>query len=142
VTRLQALFVDDDPAIRKTFTALLELEGFEVLALASAREATAVLAVRDFDLVVTDMRMETPLAGYDVVRAARNLPSSPEIIILTAYPLQTSDWKQQGAYALFMKGGNMGSLLSTIRDLADRRRATRKDPDDPPPDIRRKISMN
>jgi CheY-like chemotaxis protein len=84
---------------------------------ASAAEAVAVLGQEEFELVVTDMRMETPIAGYDVVRSALAQSYNPVVVILTAYPLQAAEWKREGAHAMFMKGDSPLTLLSEIRSL-------------------------
>ena len=67
----QVLIVDDEPMILSTLADVFRLRHFEVSTATSAEEAIAMLAERDFDLVLTDIRMETPLAGYDVIAEAK-----------------------------------------------------------------------
>ena len=70
------LLVDDELAILLTLKAILEINGFEVVTAASAKEAIQKLKKNSFHMVITDMRMETDKAGYDVVRAAKKMASS------------------------------------------------------------------
>ena len=68
-------------------------------------------------MVITDMRMETETAGYDVIRAAKQTPYNPATAILTAYPSLGSDWKSKGAQSLLVKPINTHELLRQIEAL-------------------------
>ncbi len=60
---IKVLLADDEAAILQTMTRILELEGLQVAACSSAADALKCLAEGDFDLVTTDMRMESADAG-------------------------------------------------------------------------------
>ena len=111
------LLADDELAILLTLKAILEMNGFEVETAASAREAEQKLATAQFDMVITDMRMETETAGYDVIRAARKQSYNPATAILTAYPSLGTDWKNHGAQSLLVKPVNTHDLLRQIEAL-------------------------
>lgn len=97
------LIVDDEAAVLSMLTVIMETQGYRVTGAHSAREAQKLLNEASFDLVLTDMKMETPTAGYDVARAAARQPYAPLVVILTAYPLIASDWKRSGAHAMLAK---------------------------------------
>lgn len=111
------LLADDELAILLTLKAILEMNGFEVETAASAREASEKLDSSHFDMVITDMRMETETAGYDVIRAARKQQYDPATAILTAYPALGTDWKNSGAQSLLVKPMNTQDLLRQIEAL-------------------------
>ncbi len=111
------LLVDDEPAILLTLKAILEMNGFEIETASSAREAVHKLADSVFQMVITDMRMETETAGDDVITAAKQQPYNPAISILTAYPALGRDWKNKGAQSLFVKPMNTPELLRQIEAL-------------------------
>ena len=111
------LLVDDELAILLTLRAILEMNGFEVETAASAREAEGKLVDGDFHMVITDMRMETETAGYDVIRTAKQQPYNPAVAILTAYPSLGSDWKSRGAESMLVKPMNANDLLRQIEAL-------------------------
>lgn len=111
------LLVDDELAILLTLKAILEMNGFEVETAASAREAELKLNSAEFDMVITDMRMETELAGYDVIRAARQQEYNPATAILTAYPSLGTEWKKRGAQSLLVKPVNTQDLLRQLEAL-------------------------
>lgn len=111
------LLVDDELAILLTLKALLEMHGFEVETAASAREAIEKLDAGVFQMVITDMRMETETSGYEVIQAARKQSYSPATAILTAYPSLSGDWKKRGAQSMLVKPMNTVDLLRQIEAL-------------------------
>jgi DNA-binding response OmpR family regulator len=111
------LLVDDELAILLTLKAILEMNGFEVETAASAKEAISKLNKNTYNMVITDMRMETDTAGYDVVRAAKRQNNPPAVALLTAYPLLGSDWKSEGANSMLVKPMNTNDLLRQIEAL-------------------------
>jgi len=80
------LLVDDDLAVLLTLKTVLELHGFEVDTAASTAEALARLESGVYHMVISDLRMETMEAGWEVIRAARRQSYSPATALLTAYP--------------------------------------------------------
>ena len=115
------LVIDDEPSILGLLKTVMELASFEVQTLASGKEAVLRLAEETFDIVLTDMRMETPTAGFDVIRAARKLQPRPAIAILTAHPISPAEWKPSGADALFIKGADLISLPDRLAALIKQR---------------------
>lgn len=111
------LLVDDELAILLTLRAILEMNGFEVDTAASVKEAKQKLETRTYEMVITDMRMETETAGYDVIRVAREQAYNPATAILTAYPSLGNDWQSRGAQSLLVKPVNTHELLRQIEEL-------------------------
>lgn len=111
------LLVDDELAILLTLKAILEMNGFEVETASSGREALEKLDAGVFQMVITDMRLETETTGYDVIRAAKQKPYNPATSILTAYPSLGSDWKSKGAQSLLVKPVNTQDLLRQVEAL-------------------------
>lgn len=111
------LLVDDEVAILLTLKAILEMNGFEVETAVSARDAAQKLHDHEYHMVITDMRMETESAGYDVVRVAKQQPYNPATAILTAYPALGTEWKQAGAQSLLVKPVGTEDLLRQIEAL-------------------------
>jgi CheY-like chemotaxis protein len=114
---IRVLLVDDEASIRMLLRTALEVADFQVETASSAREAIARLPVSHFDLVITDMRMETVTSGYEVARVASRLDPRPTIVILTAFPIPASQWRAAGADALIVKGTDMLQLPERLRAL-------------------------
>lgn len=118
----RVLVVDDESSIRITLPAILERHGFDVDAASSAREGIQKLVERVFQIVITDMRMETLTAGYDVVRAARMQPYQPATLLVTAFPPEEAEWKACGVGGLFEKPVNVPALLEELQAIVERQR--------------------
>jgi CheY-like chemotaxis protein len=114
---VRILLVDDEAAILSTLKVILETKGHGVVPARSAVEACAALSKQAFDVVITDVKMETGTSGYDVARTARAQPYAPLIVILTALPIQGQQWRQAGADAALIKPVRIEELLSTISKL-------------------------
>lgn len=87
------LLVDDDLAVLLTLKAVLELQGFEVETAASSAEAVARMESGVYQMVISDLRMETEEAGLEVIRAARRQSYDPATALLTAYPPSGEHWR-------------------------------------------------
>ncbi len=120
------LLVDDEVAILLTLKAVLEISGFDVDTAASAREAQSRLKRREYDMVITDMRMESDEAGREVIVAARTAPYHPAVALLTAFPLAEDDWQGMGADKMLVKPMQVPSLIRDLEALLERHQAKLK----------------
>ncbi len=112
------LLVDDDVAVLLTLKAVLEMHDFEVHTARSVAEAEKQLAASTYQMVITDMRMESETAGFQVVQAAKQQSYRPATAILTAYPpLEAEDWKDRGAESLLVKPVGTKDLVRQIEAL-------------------------
>jgi DNA-binding NtrC family response regulator len=78
------LVVDDEINIRDALAALLEDDGHRVNAAASSEQAMEFLREDQFDVVISDLRMNGG-SGLDLLRWIRESCTTTEVIILTAY---------------------------------------------------------
>lgn len=83
-TESSVMVVDDEPGIRTALRANFLRHGWRVETASGVREAIRNLQGREFDLVVTDMRMPDG-SGMEVMRAARSSSPTTAVILLTAY---------------------------------------------------------
>jgi len=110
----RVLLVDDEVAVLLTMKAVLEISGFDVDTAASAREAMLSLKKRSYDMVITDMRMESDEAGREVIVAARTAPCHPAVALLTAFPVADEDWQGMGADKMLVKPMQTRLLIQQI----------------------------
>ena len=113
------LLVDDEVAVLLTLKAVLEISGFDVHTAASAREAKLSLKKRTFDMVITDMRMESDESGREVIVAARTAPYHPAVALLTAFPVADEDWQGMGADKMLVKPMQTRLLIQQIEKLLE-----------------------
>ena len=77
------LIVDDDPAIRKLLTKVVEGNGFKSLMASNGQEAITLAQNRKFDLILLDIMMNGNDDGFDVIRSLRSIGNDIPIIILS-----------------------------------------------------------
>jgi CheY-like chemotaxis protein len=118
----RVLLVDDDPASRLTLKTVLEAGGYNVDSAASAAEAVGKMDDGEYELVLTDLNMESPQAGRKVIAHARNKDYKPATAVITTYqngkPATTRD-------SVLIKPEDVPGLLSKVADLISQR-ATRR----------------
>src|ERR1700689_369069 len=81
----RVLLVDDDPTSRLTLQTVLEASGYHVDSAASAAEAVGKLDEQEYQLVLSDLQMESPEAGLKVLAHARMMDYKPATAIVTTY---------------------------------------------------------
>jgi CheY-like chemotaxis protein len=117
------LLVDDDLAVLLTLKAVLELHGFEVDTAGSSAEAFARMESGVYQMVISDLRMETEEAGLEVLRRARLQAYDPATALLTAFPPSGKRWPLENAHETRETkngtGDNSHSLLIKPLGTAD-----------------------
>ena len=80
---LRVLVVDDEPDIRATVSAMLEIEGYDVDEAANGADALHAVERRPPDLILLDMRMPI-MDGWGFARALRERGHGTPIVVMTA----------------------------------------------------------
>jgi len=117
----RALLVDDEPNILSTLSLILESEGFEVQTAESARSAKEYLTKFTFDLLVTDLSLEQPHSGFELVRIANLQHSKPASVVISGFHDLLAHWQEYGADAGMQKPTDVAELLATISRLLNNR---------------------
>jgi CheY-like chemotaxis protein len=120
----RVLLVDGDVTSRLTLQTVLEAGGYHVDAAASAAEAVGKLDEREYELVLTDLCMESPEAGLKVLAHARMMEYKPATALVATY----QDSRHRGhkdASMVLIEPEDLPGLLSRVADLVSER-ATRK----------------
>jgi DNA-binding NtrC family response regulator len=123
---IRTLLVDDDDAIVQLFRTVLELSDFAVDTANSAASAITQIEETLYEVIITDLRMETSTSGFDVVRAAVKRNPKPLVVLVTAFPVPASEWRKTGADALYVKGANTMALPEQLKELL--KQASRTEP--------------
>ena len=117
MAKRRVLLVDDEVSVLLTLKAVLEISGFDVDTAASAREARSKIKLREYQMVITDMRMESDAAGRDVIQAARTATYHPAVALLTAFP--DDEWADIGADKMLVKPMQTAILIRQIEKMMD-----------------------
>jgi len=115
MAKRKVLLVDDEVTVLLTMKAVLEISGFDVDTAASAREGKSKIKLREYQMVITDMRMESDASGREVIQAARTAPYHPAVALLTAFP--EDDYDDLGADKVLVKAQHTAALLRDIEKL-------------------------
>ena len=84
------LLIDDDPGIRDSLTLMLRTAGHTVEAAVNGRAGLDLASHARFDLVITDVLMPE-MDGAEAVRALRELPQPPRILVMTGGAMLGAD---------------------------------------------------
>ncbi len=117
----RVLVVDDDPTSRLTLQTVLEAGGYHVDSAASAAEAVGKLDERVYELVLSDLVMESPEAGLKVLAHARMMDYKPATALVTTY--QNSHSHKTGR--MLIKPEDIPDLLGKVASLIGIRAARR-----------------
>ena len=111
---LKILFVEDNDEIREALVSLLEGEGYEVGAVASAEEGLVRLESQSFDLLITDYSLPGETGTWLIQHAVqRHFLEASRVLLVTAHP------KPQGAEGIkvIRKPLDLDDFLREIYDL-------------------------
>ena len=116
------LIVDDEPVVLNALKFTLEREGFHVVACTSPLKALAILAERDFSVIISDQRMPE-MMGLDFLIESRRLrPQASRILITAVLALPTIvDAINKGEIFRFVaKPWLREELVATVRNAVQR----------------------
>lgn len=119
MAKRRVLLVDDEVAVLLTMKAVLEISGFDVDTATSAHEGRSKIRTREYQMVITDMRMESDAAGREVIQAARLAPYHPAVALLTAFPVEQDDWMEMGADRMLVKPMQTPVLIRQLEKLLE-----------------------
>jgi CheY-like chemotaxis protein len=119
----RVLLVDDDPATRLTLKTVLAAGGYGVDTAASAAEAVGKLDEGEYELVLSDLQMESPEAGLKVLAHARMMEYKPATALITSYSDHAGTPRRTNS--LLIEPEDVPGLLSKVAELIGER-ATRR----------------
>ena len=104
------LFVDDNEVLCRLTCDILRLEGYHAVPAYDAVEALKVFDKENFDIVVTDLRMQG-MNGLELAREIHNKKPQLPVILVTAYePIEGNEVR-----ACLAKENLFPTLLEKIR---------------------------
>jgi DNA-binding NtrC family response regulator len=115
VKEANILLVDDEQTVLETLSGLFSLKGYNVDTAQDGGEALRKINKKEFDLLVTDIKMPM-LSGLDLLKEVKRKKLDTKVVMITGYgqiPEAVSAMKA-GAYDYFTKPLNDAKLLSTI----------------------------
>ncbi|MBM4120609.1 MAG: sigma-54-dependent Fis family transcriptional regulator [Nitrospira sp.] len=121
------LVVDDDAVARKLLADALEKDGYEVEIAGGGAEAIALGRTRQFDVVLTDIKMGT-VDGLAVLREFRQRSPETAIVLLTAFGSMDGAIEaiKQGAYDYLAKPFKKKEIKLVVKRSLEHSRLVRE----------------
>jgi two-component system response regulator AtoC len=121
------LVVDDEASMRHLLTVILSDRGYQVRAVGGAEAALEELRARDFDVVLTDVRMPGG-DGIALTRAIQDRQPGATVIVMSAYGSHDAaiDAMKAGAYDFLPKPFKPDDVVLCLRKAEERERLTRE----------------
>ncbi len=122
----RVLLVDDDPTSRLTLKTVLQASGYRVDCAASAAEAVRKLEEGDYELVLSDLALESPEAGLSVLAHARMSDCRPATALITKYQSGGSaPALKKNSRPVLIEPQDIPGLLTKVADMISERASRR-----------------
>ncbi len=117
------LIVEDETIIRNALRKLLERNQYEVSEAPSVKEATSKFNLKDFDLIVSDLRLPGA-PGTDLIKLAGETP----VLIMTSYASLRSavDSMRMGAVDYVAKPFDHDEMVNAVKRVIGKAKAANK----------------
>jgi len=117
------LVVDDEKIARDNLEHVLRREGYEVASAASGQQALRLIGAQEFDIVLTDLKMER-IDGMEVLEKTKARHPEIEVIIVTGYATIPSaiEAVKKGAFHYVAKPYNLDEVRSAVAKALERKR--------------------
>lgn len=117
------LIVEDETIIRNALRKLLERNQYEVSEAPSVKEATSKFNLKDFDLIISDLRLPGA-PGTDLIKLATETP----VLIMTSYASLRSavDSMRMGAVDYVAKPFDHDEMVNAVKRVIGKAKAANK----------------
>lgn len=120
------LVVDDEEIARTNLEYILRKDGYLVSTAANGIEALAKVREHEFDLILTDLKMEK-MDGIQLLESVKQTAPATEIVMITGYATVSSavDALKKGAAHYLPKPIDLDELRATVRQILEKKRHMR-----------------
>lgn len=111
----EVLIVEDEPVVLKVAGMALGAHGIEYTEAHDVAEATALLADRNFKVVVTDLKLPG-ISGFELLNVVRGMTPRPQVVIITGYATIENALEsfQLGSFDFVPKPFDVEELVSVV----------------------------
>jgi len=113
--RTTILVLDDEPIVCKRLKSALEKKGYEVEIFFRSADAFKRIAERNFDIVITDLKMEG-LDGMTFLTEVKKRSPKTEVIVITGFAtMETAKESfQKGVFDFLAKPFKLGEIQDAV----------------------------
>jgi DNA-binding NtrC family response regulator len=115
------LIVDDEKIALKNLEHVMKKEGYEIVGTQSGQNALKLLESQQFDLVLTDLRMEK-VDGMQILKRCRELYPDTEVIMITGYATLASavESMKHGAFYYIAKPFKLEEVRKVVKEASEK----------------------
>ena len=116
MTMQRILIVDDDRETCRFIEELLEQPDRELVLAHEAERALTLATSEPFDLVISDINLNAPLTGLDILRAFKRANPAGHVLLISGFgTLETAiDASRAGAFDYVSKPFNIGQVKAAV----------------------------
>ncbi len=115
------LIVDDEKVALKNLEHIMKKEGYEVVGTQSGQNAIRLLDDQQFDVVLTDLKMEK-VDGMQILKRCREIYPDTEVIMITGYATLESavETMKHGAFYYIAKPFKLDEVRKVVREALEK----------------------
>ncbi|MBI4824972.1 MAG: sigma-54-dependent Fis family transcriptional regulator [Nitrospirae bacterium] len=115
------LIVEDEKVALRNLEHIMKKEGYEVVATSSGPQGIKLLQSEEFDIVLTDLKMEK-VDGIEILEKSKETHPDTEVIMITAYATITSavETIKKGAYHYIAKPFKLDEVRKVVKDALEK----------------------
>jgi DNA-binding NtrC family response regulator len=117
--KIELLLLDDEPIVGKRLKPALAKIGCEVEVFENSSEALKRIGEKEFDIVVTDIRM-SDIDGIEILEHVRQRSSRTKVIMITGYAMMETarEAMEKGAFDFIAKPFEPDDLRAVVARAA------------------------
>lgn len=116
--KAQILILDDEPIVCKRLRPAFQKAGYEVEAFTDSASAMARIEAKQFDIVITDLKMQGT-DGMQLLSRTKEIWPDTKVIVITGFATSETakESMRKGAFDFIAKPFKLNDILDTVRRL-------------------------
>ena len=113
--KTKILILDDEPIVLKRLKPALEKSGYEIEVFSRSLEASDRIMEQDFDIVITDLKMEG-IDGMEFLTRVKDRSPLTEVIVITGFAtMETAKESfKKGVFDFLAKPFKLGEIKEVV----------------------------
>lgn len=120
-TKAKILIIDDEAVALQNLMHVLKKEGYDILGTQSSPEALELMMQGQFDLILTDLKMEK-VDGMEILSQTKKHYPDTEVIMITGYATVESaiEAMKHGAYHYIAKPFKLDEVRKVVKEALEK----------------------
>ncbi len=125
--KTRILILDDEPIVCKRLKPAFEKLGYEVEVFTSSSDAMTRIQEQDFDIVITDLKMEG-VDGMEFLTAVKERSPETEVIVITGFAtMETAKESfQKGVFDFVAKPFKISEIREVVKKAEKKKMGTKE----------------